>query len=169
MHCPVCGSLTDIDRIFCPTCQAFMANPSVGVRASLYDRVNAHVISGMLLYAILTLNDTYIKDPLSKIAIMVSSVLVMFAFYSRALTPGKYIFHLRVVDAKTGHHASFLKMILRDVFFKLLSGLALSIGYLWAFFDPDTQTWHDKLAKTVVVKEILPIPIDKKAPGFLEG
>jgi uncharacterized RDD family membrane protein YckC len=60
------------------------------------------------------------------------------------------------VDAKTGQHATFFTMILREVFYKLLSALALSLGYLWAFFDLDTQTWHDKLAKTVVVKEVLP-------------
>ena len=160
MHCPVCGSLSDVDRIFCPTCQAFMANPSVGIRASLLDRLNAHILSAMLLYAILTLSDTYIKDKLSNIAIMVSSILIMFTFYSRALTPGKYVLRLRVVDAKTGQRASFLTMVLRDVFYKFLSAIALLMGYLWAFFDPDTQTWHDKLAKTVVVKEILPIPID---------
>jgi uncharacterized RDD family membrane protein YckC len=134
-----------------------MSNPSVGVRASLFERVNAHILSAMFLFAILTLNDAYIKDDLSKVAVIVSSVLIMFGFYARALSPGKYILRLRVIDVKTGHHASFFKMILRDVFYKLISALSLSIGYIWAFFDPDTQTWHDKLAKTVVVKEVLPV------------
>lgn len=134
-----------------------MANPGVGIRASLFDRVNAHLISVMLMFAVLTLTDTYVTDSLSKIAIMVSYIFIMFGFYARALSPGKYILHLRVVNKATGLHASFMTMIFRDVFGKFISAAAFSMGYIWAFFDPDTQTWHDKMAKTVVVKEFVPI------------
>jgi uncharacterized RDD family membrane protein YckC len=28
----------------------------------------------------------------------------------------------------------------------------LGLGYLWAFWDPKKQTWHDMAAGTVVVK-----------------
>jgi uncharacterized RDD family membrane protein YckC len=28
----------------------------------------------------------------------------------------------------------------------------LLLGYLWAGFDPRKQAWHDKMAKTVVVR-----------------
>ena len=37
-------------------------------------------------------------------------------------------------------------------FASILSGIALGIGYLWMIWDPKKQTWHDKIAKTVVVK-----------------
>ncbi|MFA6318658.1 MAG: RDD family protein [Elusimicrobiota bacterium] len=33
-----------------------------------------------------------------------------------------------------------------------LSAMALFLGFLWAGWDPEGQTWHDKLAGTVVVK-----------------
>ncbi len=35
---------------------------------------------------------------------------------------------------------------------KLVSGAALGLGYLWMLWDPNKQTWHDKVAKTYVVK-----------------
>jgi uncharacterized RDD family membrane protein YckC len=33
-----------------------------------------------------------------------------------------------------------------------LSAMALFLGFLWAGWDEEGQTWHDKLAGTVVVK-----------------
>ena len=36
-------------------------------------------------------------------------------------------------------------------FASILSGIALGIGYLWMIWDPKKQTWHDRIAKTVVV------------------
>jgi uncharacterized RDD family membrane protein YckC len=35
---------------------------------------------------------------------------------------------------------------------KLVSGAALGLGYLWMLWDPNKQTWHDKVAKTYVVR-----------------
>jgi len=35
---------------------------------------------------------------------------------------------------------------------KLVSLAALGLGYLWMLWDPHKQTWHDKVAKTYVVK-----------------
>ena len=35
---------------------------------------------------------------------------------------------------------------------KLVSGAALGLGYLWMLWDAEKQTWHDKVAKTYVVK-----------------
>ena len=34
---------------------------------------------------------------------------------------------------------------------KLISGAVLLIGYLWMLWDPEKQTWHDKVAGTYVV------------------
>jgi uncharacterized RDD family membrane protein YckC len=30
----------------------------------------------------------------------------------------------------------------------------LGLGYFWAIWDKDNQAWHDKIAGTVVVKEV---------------
>ena len=34
----------------------------------------------------------------------------------------------------------------------IVSGAVLLLGYLWAFFNPKVQTWHDLAAKTFVIK-----------------
>jgi hypothetical protein len=35
----------------------------------------------------------------------------------------------------------------------IISGLALSLGFIWLAFDPKRQGWHDKIARTYVVNE----------------
>ncbi|WP_139490553.1 RDD family protein [Brevibacillus dissolubilis] len=70
-------------------------------------------------------------------------------------TLGKMLFRIRVVNANThtsGERLSFGQVILREVIGKLLSSLVLLIGYLWMLFNDEKQTWHDKLAKTYVVR-----------------
>jgi uncharacterized RDD family membrane protein YckC len=34
----------------------------------------------------------------------------------------------------------------------LLSALIFALGYFWAWWDPQRQTWHDRIAGTRVVK-----------------
>ncbi|WP_264718797.1 RDD family protein [Wolbachia endosymbiont (group A) of Lasioglossum morio] len=67
-----------------------------------------------------------------------------------AATPGKLLFGLRVVDAQT-----FGKMTLRQAtkrFFSFILSVApLFLGFLWSNFNKRCQTWHDKIAGTVVV------------------
>lgn len=67
-----------------------------------------------------------------------------------AATPGKLLLGLRVVDAQT-----FEKMTRRQAtkrFFSfILSAAPLFLGFLWSNFNKRCQTWHDKIAGTVVV------------------
>ncbi|GGG18163.1 RDD family protein [Caldovatus sediminis] len=67
-------------------------------------------------------------------------------------TPGKRVLGLRIVDAGTGGHAALGHLALRYVGY-LLSALPLGLGYLWMLWDPRRQTWHDKLGRTLVVRE----------------
>ena len=53
-------------------------------------------------------------------------------------TPGKMALGLKVVVGKT------------------LSTLPLGLGYLWAFFHPRRQAWHDLIADTLVVRASRP-------------
>ena len=34
----------------------------------------------------------------------------------------------------------------------VLSWLPLGLGYIWALFDRDNKTWHDRLSNTIVVR-----------------
>jgi uncharacterized RDD family membrane protein YckC len=64
-------------------------------------------------------------------------------------TPGKMITNTRVIKSD-GTAISDLDAILRYIGYQINSWF-LMIGWLWAFFDPQRQGWHDKLARTYVV------------------
>ncbi len=66
-------------------------------------------------------------------------------------TPGKMMLGLRAVK-KNGARFRLADALLRNVIGYTLSGMFL-LGYLWALFDRESQTWHDKLAGTVVIDE----------------
>ena len=55
------------------------------------------------------------------------------------------------VDQNDGSFIGFQRGLIR-VFVAQISGLCLLLGYLWMLWDPNKQTWHDKVAKTVVVR-----------------
>ncbi|MFB2539242.1 MULTISPECIES: RDD family protein [unclassified Acinetobacter] len=65
-------------------------------------------------------------------------------------TPGKRLLKLKVLDAKTGNKISFGQAILR-YFAYILSTLPLFLGFFWIIWDKQKQSFHDKIAKTVVV------------------
>lgn len=66
-------------------------------------------------------------------------------------TLGKMAVGVRVVSladgGPIGHARAFGRWIGR-----IVSGAALLLGYLWMLWDADKQTWHDKMADSVVVR-----------------
>jgi len=79
----------------------------------------------------------------------VYNVALMVWFNGRTL--GKMMLRLRVVK-KHGGAITILDALLRNVFGYMISQIFL-LGYLWALFDTEKQTWHDKMAGTVVIEE----------------
>jgi uncharacterized RDD family membrane protein YckC len=65
-------------------------------------------------------------------------------------TIGMKAWRLRVTRPD-GAPIGFVQALIR-YFVALISLLALGIGFLWAFFDPQKRTWHDIAAKTVLVQ-----------------
>jgi uncharacterized RDD family membrane protein YckC len=68
---------------------------------------------------------------------------------ARGQTLGKMALGIRVV-ARDGGNPSFGTAFLREIIGKLVSGIPLCLGYLWMLWDPEQQTWHDKMAGTHV-------------------
>lgn len=64
---------------------------------------------------------------------------------------GNRVTGIRVVDADTGATIPYSRSLIRYLI-SLLSGAVLLIGYLWMLFDARNQTWHDKVANTLVVR-----------------
>jgi uncharacterized RDD family membrane protein YckC len=47
-----------------------------------------------------------------------------------------------------GYTRGFLRYIGR-----IISSLPIGLGYFWMLWDPQKQTWHDKIANSVVVRQ----------------
>jgi uncharacterized RDD family membrane protein YckC len=83
-------------------------------------------------------------------SVVVGLVVVLF-WVERQATPGKLALGLRIVDAETGGLPPLGRLVTRYVGY-ILSAIPLCLGYLWMLWDPRRQTWHDKLAATLVVR-----------------
>jgi uncharacterized RDD family membrane protein YckC len=64
---------------------------------------------------------------------------------------GKKAMSIRVVDVGTGAPIGFGRGVGR-YFCKFISAIVCFLGFLWAAWDPQKQTWHDKAVRSVVVK-----------------
>ena len=65
-------------------------------------------------------------------------------------TIGKRAMNIRVVDFATGGAIGVPRALIRYIA-RFVSSLPCGLGYFWMLWDPEKQTWHDKLATTVVV------------------
>ncbi|MEL1747592.1 RDD family protein, partial [Acinetobacter baumannii] len=68
-------------------------------------------------------------------------------------TPGKRLMRLKVLDEKTGNKLTVMQSIIRYIGY-IPSILVFGIGLFWVAFDAKKQGWHDKMAKSVVVREL---------------
>ena len=89
------------------------------------------------------------------------AVILLWKYYQA--TPGKMIFKATIVDAKTGGKPTLKQWIIRYLGY-FVSLLPFGLGYFWVAFDKKKQSFHDKLAKTVVIQskviESEPVEID---------
>ena len=65
-------------------------------------------------------------------------------------TPGKKVMNLKVIKTDGGP-ISDSDAILRYIGY-LINSVVILLGWIWALFDANQQGWHDKIAKTYVVK-----------------
>lgn len=90
-------------------------------------------------------------QPLIYAVLIAGSFLYWWLGNAVGQTLGKLILGVRVVR-EGGGRPGVGKGLARTVG-SWLSGVPMGLGYLWAAWDPSTQTWHDKLAGTYVVRE----------------
>jgi uncharacterized RDD family membrane protein YckC len=67
-------------------------------------------------------------------------------------TLGMKVVGVKVVDANTGGPIGGGRAIGRYLFAVIISDLLCGLGYLWGLWDPQKQTWHDKVTSAVVIK-----------------
>ncbi|HOY70530.1 MAG TPA: RDD family protein [Methylotenera sp.] len=79
------------------------------------------------------------------------AIATILFWLKKQATPGKMALSVKVVDANTGQTLSVGQSIGRYLAY-FVSLLPLGIGVIWVAFDSKKQSWHDKLANTVVIR-----------------
>lgn len=96
--------------------------------------------------------------PDSSVAANLVSVIVGVLYYAlleggpTGQTLGKRVCNIRVVAAATGEPGIGVGLGVARYFSRMLSSIPLGLGYFWMLWDDRRQTWHDKLAGTLVVR-----------------
>lgn len=86
-------------------------------------------------------------------AIAIIAGIVYYAVLNgRGKTVGKRMMGITVVDQSTGQPIGTARGVGR-YFAAILSGLPCYLGYFWMLWDSNSQTWHDKLTSSVVVRD----------------
>jgi len=83
--------------------------------------------------------------------------VIVFWIYKSA-TPGKMALKLKIVDGRTGGKPTTGQLIGRYLGY-YVSMIPFFLGIIWVGIDKRKQGWHDKLAGTVVVRNISHEPV----------
>lgn len=73
----------------------------------------------------------------------------------RSATPGKMLIGAVIVDANTLGAPTMRQLVIR-YFAYIVSIVPVGLGFLWIAWDPRKQSFHDKLANTLVVYKVSP-------------
>ncbi len=124
---------------------------TVGPRANFGQRLLAliiDVILAIVAYVILAA----IFDSLGALIATVGwyAYMAYFEGTPSGQTVGKRVLNIRVIDFNTGGPIGFGRGVIRNIS-RILSGIPIYLGYFWMIWDSQNQTWHDKLATTIVV------------------
>ncbi|MEN9645214.1 MAG: hypothetical protein RL238_1883 [Actinomycetota bacterium] len=85
------------------------------------------------------------------VAGIIGFLLLYCMMAARGGSPGQRAVGIRIVDARTGEGVGPWRIFGRRAA-SYLSSLPCYLGFLWPLWDQRKQTWHDMIAKTVVVK-----------------
>jgi uncharacterized RDD family membrane protein YckC len=122
-----------------------------GPRAGFGQRLGAALIDGMLVVAVVYILTGFF----GQVGYLVGLITAVpyFTYFEGGRTGqtlGKRVLGVRVVDFATGTPIGYGRGLIRYLA-RAASSLVLYLGYFWMLWDREAQTWHDKLASTVVV------------------
>ena len=123
-----------------------------GPRAGFWRRAGAIFIDGIIIGVPLGIIAAIIQsDGVSLLWIAVALVYFTYLEGSESgQTVGKRALGIRVIDFSSGSSIGYGRAALRS-FGRILSSFLCYLGYFWMLWDKEKQTWHDKIATTVVV------------------
>lgn len=123
-----------------------------GPRATFVQRVGAYLID----IIILTVVSVVVYLLAGEGATNVISFLLGLAYFTyfeggpTGQTLGKRAIGIRVIDFRSGGAVGFGRALFRYIG-RIPSTIPCLLGYFWMLWDKENQTWHDKIATTVVV------------------
>jgi uncharacterized RDD family membrane protein YckC len=125
---------------------------SRGPRASFWQRFAAAFLDGIIVGVPVIILYEVAKGAGYALGLLLSvAYVVYFEGGPTGQTIGKRALGIRVYDfggsgGPIGYGRAFIRWL-----GKLLSSIPCYLGFLWMLWDGEKQTWHDKLATTVVV------------------
>ncbi len=125
--------------------------------ASLIDSVLILMITAPILYMVygptyFSANAPVISGVVDGLLSWVFPIIAITLFWiKKSATPGKMLIHAVIVDKDTLQPTTPGRLLLRYIGY-YLSAIPLGLGFLWVAFDKRKQGWHDKIARTVVIR-----------------
>jgi uncharacterized RDD family membrane protein YckC len=92
---------------------------------------------------------------LNILALFVGPVYTVLLIGLKGQTLGKMALGIVVIN-ELGEVPGLWKAVLREIVGKLISGIALGLGYAWIGWDQEKRGWHDHIASTWVVRKQRP-------------
>lgn len=122
-----------------------------GPRASFGLRFVAAVIDGIAMFVVSYILGLLLGTLGSLLALVAGvGYYAYFEGSPSGQTPGKRAMNIRVIDYLNGGPIDPGRALIRYLA-RILSSIPCGLGYFWMLWDPQKQTWHDKLSNTVVV------------------
>ncbi len=126
-----------------------LASPGLRLVGGLIDIIILSVFAGIV--AAITKGN---QGASGLVGLIVTLAYFGYLLNSRGQSVGMMVFGFRVRDVQTGQNPSIGKAVLRGFVWWLELGFSVCIvgliGWLWMFWDPMRQGWHDKAAGTIV-------------------
>lgn len=150
--CPSCGATAPTDAEFCPKCGQAMRGYAY---AGFWKRLGGNLLDAVIALVIGVVIGGISLLLLPGVAGGAVNLLVAVGYYvilnGTGGTWGKRIVGLRLQDAETGEDIGYVRAFVRYIV-AIASAIVLFLGYFWVLWDDKKQTWHDKAAKSIVVR-----------------
>lgn len=127
--------------------------------ASLVERLAANILDNLVLVIpiilvqwIIYLSEQPVPYELLNFVLLAVPVAYHWYFWTRrdGQTPGKFALGIRVIKTN-GKPIGDIDAVIRAVGYQV-SAMLFGLGFIWALFDKNNQTWHDKMGRTYVVR-----------------
>jgi uncharacterized RDD family membrane protein YckC len=128
------------------------ASVQAGPRANFGQRLGAYLIDVILITIVELIVWAISNQTVASLVGLVAG-LAYFTYFEggeTGQTLGKRALGIRVYDFSGGGPIGYGRAFVRYLG-KIISSIPCLLGFLWMLWDKEKQTWHDKLATTVVV------------------